>query len=60
MKFLQIDEIFLIEKDKNHNTIIQAVRDIENIKGYENLLSLYENDYLGSLPKVEEIITEIL
>jgi AAA15 family ATPase/GTPase len=60
MKFLQIDEIFLIEKDKNHKTIIQAVRDIDNIKGYENLLSLYENDYLGSLPKVEDIITEIL
>ena len=60
MKFLQTDEIFLIDKDKNHQTTIQAVRDIENIKGYENLLSLYENDYLGSLPKVENIITEIL
>jgi len=60
MKFLQIDEIFLIDKDKNHQTTIQAVRDIENIKGYENLLSLYENGYLGGVPKVAEIITEIV
>jgi len=60
MKFLQTDEIFLIDKDKNHQTTIQAVRDIENIKGYENLLSLYENGYLGGVPKVEEIITEIV
>jgi AAA15 family ATPase/GTPase len=60
MKFLQTDEIFLIEKDKDHHTKIQAVRDIENIKGYENLLSLYENGYLGGVPKVEEIITEIV
>jgi len=60
MKFLQTDEIFLIDKDKSHQTIIQAVRDIENIKGYENLLSLYENGYLGGIPKVEDIITEIV
>ena len=60
MKFLQTDEIFLLDKDKNHQTTIQAVRDIENIKGYENLLSLYENGYLGGVPKVEEIITEIV
>ncbi len=60
MKFLQTDEIFLIEKDKDHHTKIQAVRDIENVNGYENLLSLYENGYLGGVPKVEEIITEIV
>ena len=60
MKFLQTDEIFLIEKDRDHHTTIQAVRDIENVKGYENLLSLYENGYLGGVPKVEDIITEIV
>ncbi|MBW3021033.1 ATP-binding protein [Candidatus Woesearchaeota archaeon] len=60
MKFLQIDEIFLIEKDNKHKTTVQAIGDIENIKGYENLLSLYENGYLGGLPKVKNIITEIL
>ncbi len=60
MKFLQNDEVFLIEKDKNHETTIKGVKDMPDIKGYKNLLTLYENNYLGGVPKIEEIITKIL
>ena len=60
MKFLQNDEVFLIEKDENHETTIRAVKDMPDIKGYKNLLTLYENGYLGGVPKIEEIITKIL
>lgn len=59
MKFLQNDEVFLIEKDESHKTTIKPVKDMSDIKGYKNLLTLYENDYLGGIPKVEEIITKI-
>ena len=60
MKFLQNDEVFLIEKDKNHETSIKGVKDMPDVKGYKNLLTLYENGYLGGVPKVEELITKIL
>lgn len=60
MKFLQNDEVFLIEKDKNHKTTIEGVKNMPDIKGYKNLLTLYENNYLGGVPKIEEIITKIL
>jgi AAA15 family ATPase/GTPase len=60
MQFLQNDEIFLIEKDSNHKTTIKAVKDNPDIKGYKNLLTLYENGYLGGLPNVKEILTKIL
>jgi len=60
MKFLQNDEVFLIEKDKEHTTTLNSVKDMPEIKGYKNLLTLYENGYLGGVPKVEELITKIL
>jgi len=60
MQFLQNDEIFLIEKDSNHKTTIKAVKDNPEIKGYKNLLTLYENGYLGGLPNIKEILTKIL
>lgn len=60
MQFLQNDEIFLLEKDMNHITTIKAVKDNDEIKGYKNLLTLYENGYLGGLPSIKEIITKIL
>jgi|GEM_PF-2872126 len=60
MQFLQNDEIFLIEKDKNHTTTIKAVKDNPDVKGYKNLLTLYENGYLGGIPNVKDIITKIL
>jgi len=60
MQFLQNDEIFLIEKDSNHKTTIKAVKDNTDIKGYKNLLTLYENGYLGGLPNIKEILTKIL
>jgi predicted ATP-binding protein involved in virulence len=60
MKFLQNDEVFLIEKDKNHITTLKPVKDMPDVKGYKNLLTLYENGYLGGIPKVEELITKIL
>ncbi len=59
MKFLQNDEIFLIEKDKNHNTTMKPIKN-NDVKGYQNLLTLYENSHLGGLPKVEDIITKII
>ncbi len=60
MQFLQNDEIFLIEKDENHVTTIKPVKDNPDIKGYKNLLTLYENGYLGGIPNVKDIITKIL
>ena len=60
MQFLQNDEIFLIEKDSNHKTTIKAVKNNPDIKGYKNLLTLYENGYLGGLPNIKEILTKIL
>jgi len=60
MQFLQNDEIFLIEKDNNHKTIIKPIKDNSEIKGYENLLTHYENGYLGGIPNIEDIITKIL
>jgi len=59
MKFLQNDEIFLIEKDTNHKTVIKAVKNNPNIKGFENLLTHYENGHLGGMPSIENIITKI-
>jgi len=59
MKFLQNDEIFLIEKDTKHATTIKPVKKDENIKGYENLLTHYENGHLGGMPSIENIITKI-
>lgn len=59
MQFLQNDEIFLIEKDSNHVTTINAIKDNKDIKGYENLLTHYENGDLGGIPKIEDLITKI-
>ncbi|CAA6799225.1 MAG: Unknown protein [uncultured Sulfurovum sp.] len=59
MQFLQNDEIFLIEKNSEHETKIESVKDNPNIKGYENLLTHYENGDLGGIPKVEDLITKI-
>jgi AAA15 family ATPase/GTPase len=60
MQFLQNDEIFLIEKDSEHKTTINPVKDNKEIKGYKNLLTLYENGYLGGLPDIKEILTKIV
>lgn len=59
MQFLQNDEIFLIEKDVNHVTTIKPIKDNKNIKGYENLLTHYENGELGGIPTIEDLITKI-
>lgn len=60
MQFLQNDEIFLIEKNSEHKTKVEPVKNNSNIKGYENLLTHYENGELGGIPKVEDIFIKIL
>ena len=60
MQFLQNDEIFLIEKDSEHTTTIKPIKDNKEIKGYKNLLTLYENGYLGGLPDIKELMTKII
>ena len=60
MQFLQNDEIFLIEKDEKHTTTIKPVKNNPDIKGYKNLLTLYENGDLGGVPNIKEIITKII
>ena len=60
MQFLQNDEIFLIEKDSHHVTTVKPIKDNKDIKGYENLLTYYENGSLGGIPKIEDLITKIL
>ena len=59
MQFLQNDEIFLIEKDAEHKTTVKPIKNNSNIKGYENLLTHYENGLLGGIPKIEDIVTKI-
>ncbi len=59
MQYLQNDEIFLIEKDPDHETLIKPIKSNKEIKGYENLLTHYENGLLGGIPKIENIVTKI-
>jgi len=59
MQFLQNDEIFLIEKDDNHKTTVKPVKDNSDIKGYENLLTHYENGLIGGIPHIKDIVTKI-
>ena len=60
MQFLQNDEIFLIEKNHEHETKIEPIKNNPNIKGYENLLTHYENGELGGIPNIKDLITKIL
>ncbi len=59
MQFLQNDEIFLIEKDDNHETTVKPIKDNSDIKGYENLLTHYENGLIGGIPNIKDIVTKI-
>ncbi|MBL0687077.1 MAG: ATP-binding protein [Sulfurospirillum sp.] len=59
MKYLYADEIHFIDKDNKHETSISSPKENKNIEGYENFLSLYENNYLGNLPRLNNIFTKI-
>ncbi len=59
MKYLYSDEIYVVEKDSSHDTTISSPKDNKDIEGFENFLSLYENEYLGGLPKLHDIFTKI-
>jgi len=59
LKFLFKDEIFLIEKDNEHNTKILLPKNDKQIKGYENLLALYEENILGGVPEIRELVFDI-
>lgn len=52
MRYLYNDEIYLIEKDKKHNTHIKILKDYD---GYENFEKLYRNGALGGIPTIENI-----
>ncbi len=52
MKYLYNDEIFLIEKDSQHKTIIKTLKAYD---GYENFAKLYQNSLLGGVPKIENV-----
>jgi len=52
MKYLYNDEIYLIEKDENHNT---QIKDLKEYDGYENFEKLYRNSLLGGVPSIEDI-----
>jgi len=58
MKYLYSDEIFLIEKSKEHDTSIVNLKD--NYRGYENFEKLYRNKQLGGIPKLENINLDML
>ena len=60
MQFLYSDEITLIEKDKKHITTINPLKNNPDIDPTDNILSLYEEGYLGGIPNFNEISTEIL
>ena len=59
LKLLYADEIFFIKKDNDHNTAICSPKDYDFIKGFENFLSLYENDYLCNMPKIPSKLKDI-
>jgi len=52
MKYLYNDEIYLIEKDENHNT---QIKNLKAYNGYENFEKLYRNSLLGGVPNIEDI-----
>lgn len=57
MKYLYNDEIYLMEKDERHNTMIKTLKDYE---GYENFEKLYRNGLLGGVPKIENLNFDFL
>ncbi|MFK5975902.1 MAG: ATP-binding protein [Sulfurovum sp.] len=57
MKYLYNDEIFLIEKDNEHKTIIKTLKEYD---GYENFAKLYQNSLLGGVPNIENINFDFL
>jgi len=57
MKYLYNDEIYLIEKDKEHNTVIKTLKEYD---GYENFEKLYRNSLLGGVPNIENINFDFL
>ena len=59
LKLLYADEIFFIKKDEQHNTTICSPKDYDFIEGFENFLSLYENDYLCNMPKIPSKLKDI-
>ncbi len=52
LKYLYKDEILIVEKDRNHLTMLKSPKNKKEIKGYENLLRLYEENILGGLPNI--------
>lgn len=56
LKYLYNDEIFLIDKDQEHNT---TVRDAKSHPGYENFSVLYEENQLGGLPELSNLNFEM-
>ena len=59
LKYLYADEIYFVNKSNEHITTISSPKENREIEGYENFLSLYENNYLGGLPKFRDIFTKI-
>jgi len=57
MKYLYNDEIYLLEKDEEHNTIIKTLKEYG---GYENFEKLYRNSLLGGVPNIEDINFDFL
>ena len=58
MKYLYNDEIYLLEKDENHNTIVKTLK--KDYNGYENFEKLYRNSLLGGVPNIENINFDFL
>jgi len=59
LKLLYADEIFFIKKDDSHITTICSPKNYKDIEGFENFLSLYENDYLCNMPKLSSKLKDI-
>lgn len=57
MKYLYSDEIFLIEKNSQHETTWIELK--SKYTGFENFAKLYENKVLGGIPKIEVFDLEI-
>ena len=58
MKYLYSDELFIIEKDSQHNTTVKKMDEYGH-EGYENFVRLYENNLLGGLPQIKAVQLEI-
>jgi len=52
MNSLDADQIYLVEKDKNCQSVLYSLKDVEGIRSDENFLAKYMSGAYGAFPKI--------